>query len=275
MFRTSRTQIAADTLSILDAGGYTLPSGWVSVAEAQARSLAGTTLYTPDEVRRLTRAHLPSPRHRTRVSVTSESTLECCARLAGAPGLAALNFASAKNPGGGFLGGAQAQEESLARSSGLYPTLLRCPDYYEANRRSGTLLYTDHLIRSPDVPVFRHDDGSLRSEPYTVTFLTSPAPNAGEASRRGEGPGVLPTLVRRAEQVLAVASDAGDRTLVLGAWGCGVFRNDPDQVARVFADLLGGAYAGAFEEVVFAILGRRDDRIREAFQQHLAPLVAG
>lgn len=264
-----RAVIAADTLSILEAGAYTIHTGTVSIAEAMADCLDRTRLYTPTRVEAMTRAWVPRTTGAGRVSVTAETTLHAIARLAGAPGLAALNFASAKNPGGGFLGGAQAQEESLARSSGLYPSLLRCPEYYEANRASGSMLYTDHLIRSPGVPVFRNDSGALLEQPVRVNMLTSPAPNAGVARERGER-GVLETLRRRAAQVLTVAAEAGDQTLILGAWGCGVFRNDPDEVAETFDTLLRGPYQGAFDEVVFAIRdSTRDQAVLHAFQRRL------
>jgi len=88
---------------------------------------------------------------------------------------AALNFASAKHPGGGFLTGAQAQEESLARASALYPCLEQQKGYYDANRRHHSLLYTDHLIVSPRVPVFRDDQGTLLEVPWEMTILTAPA----------------------------------------------------------------------------------------------------
>jgi uncharacterized protein (TIGR02452 family) len=77
-----------------------------------------------------------------------------------------LNFASAKNPGGGFLNGARAQEESLARSSALYPCL-RKSGMYDHHRASGDCLYTDWMIVSPEVPVYRDDEtGALLGEAF-------------------------------------------------------------------------------------------------------------
>lgn len=97
----------------------------------------------------------------------------------------ALNFASARHPGGGFLGGSQAQEESLARASGLSPCLNQFQEMYDTNQRFSSCLYTDHMIYAPDVPVFRDDDDRLLEEPFLVSILTAPAVNAG-AVRRNE-----------------------------------------------------------------------------------------
>jgi uncharacterized protein (TIGR02452 family) len=133
-------------------------------------------------------------------------------------------FASAKNPGGGFLSGAQAQEESIARSSALSPCLAAAGEFYSFHRRQGDLRYSDRVIYSPHVPVFRADDGTLLDEPYTVSFLTAAAPNLGAstASQPASAPAVPGTLAIRAARVLAVAAARGHRKLVLGAWGCGV-----------------------------------------------------
>jgi uncharacterized protein (TIGR02452 family) len=91
-----------------------------------------------------------------------------------------LNFASATNPGGGFLIGAQAQEEDLTRASGLYSCLLRAPEYYDANRTDNNhSLYQDMMIYSPHVPVFRDDSNALIAEPWKTTIITAPAPNRG------------------------------------------------------------------------------------------------
>lgn len=65
------------------------------------------------------------------------------------------------------------------------------------------------------------------------------------------------TLEARAGKVLAVAAAHGHPCLVLGAWGCGVFRNEPRDVAEVFARWLEHErFKGAFKRVVFAVYDR-------------------
>ena len=114
--------------------------------------------------------------------MTGETTLAAAERLAEFRPLC-LNFASAKNPGGGLLSGSQTQEESLARSSGLYATLLPMTELYAYNRHLGTSLYSDYMIYSPDVPVFRSDSGLLLEVPYLASFITAPAVNAGAVEK--------------------------------------------------------------------------------------------
>jgi uncharacterized protein (TIGR02452 family) len=138
-------------------------------------------------------------------------------------------------------------------------------DYYEANRRCKSALYTDHMIHSPLVPVFRDDDDRLISEPWCVSMITAPAVNAGVVrSHEPENePRIGEVMRRRIAYVLALAAHHGHDALVLGAWGCGVFANDPHEVAELFASyLLGeGSYSRAFSDVVFAVLDRRGDII--------------
>lgn len=258
MSRDERASIAQDTLRILDAGTYVSPVGnIVALADLVAAAKAGTCLYDPDVVPRAR----PAPSRGTVVSVTAETTCEAIARLAreGHRHLGALNFASARNPGGGFLGGAQAQEEAITRSSALYPCLLTQPAYYERNRAGRSLLYLDLAIYSPGVPFFRDDAGRLLDSPALCSVITAPAPNAGAVrdNQPEDIPAIQPTLRRRAELVLAIAAAEKIDRLILGAWGCGVFRNDPVAVAATFRDLLcGGPFEGVFTEVVFAIHDR-------------------
>src|SRR5262245_50427004 len=127
-------------------------------------------------------ATLPSSEHNafaeTRVQVTNETTLGASRRLVerGSRPLA-LNFANGVQPGGGFLGGARAQEEALCRSSALYQTLVDDP-MYEAHRQRPEPDSTDWAIYSPDVPVFRLDNGAELSQPWLLSFLTCAAPYA-------------------------------------------------------------------------------------------------
>jgi uncharacterized protein (TIGR02452 family) len=266
-----RKAVAQETVAILEQGGYYAPSGIrVSLPELMETCLAGTRCYRPeelDEIRRQVLAQDPAFAE-TPIEVANETTLAAAARLmaAGTPErLGVLNFASARNPGGGFLGGAQAQEESLARSSGLYPSLLRCPEYYDAHRSQDSCLYSDRMIYSPGCPVFRQDDGELLETPYQVDVITSAAPNAG-AIRRNEPENISriePALRERSEKVLALAALHGCDVLVLGAWGCGVFQNDPTFVAETFASQLGGngPFQGRFRRIVFAVLDRSPDQL--------------
>ncbi|WP_426404701.1 TIGR02452 family protein [Streptomyces sp. R-07] len=253
-------EIARRTEEIVAAGHYRAPDGrTVSLAEDLAAALAGTRLHGPGPV-----PVTPDTDRTPTLSVTAESSLAAARRMTTTDAtrqVAVLNFASARNPGGGYLNGAQAQEEALCRSSALHATLLRAPDYYAHHRAErDDALYTDRVIHSPRVPVFRDDRGALLVEPFTVGFLTSPAPNAGVVRRNTpELAGRLPAaLASRAERVLETAAAAGYRRLVLGAWGCGVFQNDPAEVAGAFKALLTGEgrFAGHFEEVVFAVLDR-------------------
>ncbi|MFF7340917.1 TIGR02452 family protein [Streptomyces sp. NPDC008163] len=265
--------IARETEAIVRAGSYRAGNGReISIEKGVAAALAGTRLYGPEPV------EAEPGRDRTPViEVTGESSLQAAARLTRErPGeVAVLNYASARNPGGGYLNGAQAQEEALCRGSALYVTLLRAPAFYAHHRGERDAFYTDRVIHSPGVPVFRDDRGRLLDAPYSAGFLTSPAPNAGVVRARTpqEAHRIPATLAARAERVLEVATVCGYRRLVLGAWGCGVFRNDPAEVAGAFHALLTGEgrFAGHFEEIVFGILGRDGDSpTRVAFDQVFA-----
>lgn len=256
--------IAQRTEQIVAAGYYRTPGGHeVSVAAAVAAAREGTRTHGPEPVEPAARAPV-----RTVLEVTGESSLEAARRLGGE--VAVLNFASARNPGGGYLNGAQAQEEALCRASALYTCLLRARDFYDHHRAHRDPFYTDRVIHSPAVPVFRDDRGGLLDEPYTAGFLTSAAPNAGVVLRTApeRAAGLPAALTARAERVLETAAAHGYRRLVLGAWGCGVFRNDPAQVASAFRTLLGpgGRFSAAFERVTFGILDRTPGgTVRQAF----------
>jgi uncharacterized protein (TIGR02452 family) len=249
--RTRLRAVAAETVDIVHNGWYASPDGpRVVIADAVSRAVAGTRLYQPDDV-------LPDPGGPVAdpvIAVTTESTMEAGERLG--PGTAALVFASARNPGGGFLTGARAQEEDIARASALHACLTTVPDFYARHRASTDLRYSDRVIYSPEVPVFRASDLSLLAKPYVLSFLVAAAPNLGaiEKNRPDVASTVPAVLNRRAERVLRVAAAHGHRRIVLGAWGCGVFRNAPEVVAAAFRTAL--ERVPRFEHVTFAVLDR-------------------
>ncbi|MBS2549201.1 TIGR02452 family protein [Catenulispora sp. NL8] len=279
--------VALENESIVAAGHYVDARGArVDLAADVAAACQGTRSYDPGQTLRLfndqTHQAAGAPRHETAFEVTDETSTQAGQRLVlaeGATDVAILNFASARNPGGGYLGGARAQEEDLCRSSALYTTLLEARDYYDAHRANRDTRYSHRVIFSPAVPVYRDSATRLLDTPYQISYLTSPAPNAGALARHE--PSALDEveglLTERAGRVLAVAAHHGVQTLVLGAWGCGVFRNDPATVARVFHSYLagGGVFEGRFARVVFGVYDTSSARTTlGAFQTAFADLVS-
>lgn len=249
--------MAQQTLDILGKGQYLSSSGAViRVDDLLQAAIDGSRLYPPRDFPDPLPGCMQQRQSPTVVEVTPETTLEALQRLASTDPVW-LNFASARNPGGGFLSGAQAQEESLARSSGLYPCIRQMSEMYHYNRRNKTLLYSDHMIYSRRVPVFRDDSGRLLDAPYVASIITAPAVNAGTVRRNEptEVPLIRPTMAARLRKILWVASTHGHQTVVLGAWGCGVFGNEPQMVAEFFAEALGPgtAFDWCFEQVVIAV----------------------
>jgi uncharacterized protein (TIGR02452 family) len=248
--RELAAQYGQQALQIIQEGAYRAPSGeMVSIADLIEHAVQGTTSYPPS-------AYLPETRfgaYHTRLEVANETTLAAVQRLRES-GLhpVALNFASATHPGGGFLSGARAQEEYLARSSGLYACLRSNPMYASHHSRYDPL-YTDYVIYSPEVPVFRADGGTLLETPYTVGMITSPAVNAVALppERQSE---ILPAMWLRILKVLAAGVHHAHDSIVLGAWGCGAFGNNGSDIASLFRKALAENFKGAYRQVIFAIV---------------------
>jgi uncharacterized protein (TIGR02452 family) len=130
-------------------------------------------------------------------------------------------------------------------------------DYYHANRADRSVLYTDHAIWSPRVPVFRDDKGSFLPKPVLSNFITIPAPNTGEYLSRHGAPGrsaakIDAVVHRRMDIIFGLARKHNVKTIILGAWGCGVFGNDPEIMAWAFRSAL---QRWPMERAVFAVYG--------------------
>jgi len=263
--RKQRALIADETIEVLRRESYVIDGAEVSLSKMLRCMRDGTTFYTPSDLELLVNSLEPPEPTNTTFHVVNCTTFAAAKSLIdeGYTDPLCLNFASAKNPGGGFLSGSQAQEECLARASGLHQSLSREMTYYDINRSYSSSLYTNHMIYSPSVPVFRDDDDGLIPEPYLVSIITSPAVNAGAV--RSNEPNVIsqirPTMEERIRSVLAVGRHHEHKVVVLGAWGCGVFGNEPSDIARWFSDALNSdsRFVGAFDRVVFAVLDFAED----------------
>lgn len=262
--RSLAAQYGQEAVQIIRQGAYRAPSGqMVNVADLIEHAVQGTVSYPPD--RPLPQTHIGP--YQTRIEVANETTLAAARRLlASGQHPVALNFASATQPGGGFLSGARAQEEYLARSSGLYACLQMHP-MYGYHRARHDALYTDYVIYAPAVPVLRADDGTLLETPYTVGMITSPAVNAAALppARRAE---IGPAMWQRILKVLAAGIAHGHDSIVLGAWGCGAFGNDGAEIALLFRQALEENFRGAYSQVIFAVLDwSREKRFIVPFQR--------
>ncbi len=257
--------VAAETLAILDAGFYLNARGErVELTAAVERAVRVTAHFREG----VTPAVAPFTPRATVIEVRNESTFAAAKRLeeAGMRTLA-LNFASAKSVGGGWRNGARAQEECLCRGSGLSRCLEANRQFYDFHRAMGGGFYSDWMMLSPLVPVFRDDEPgeTLLETPWTTAFLTAAAPNAKAIHLKRER--ILPIFQARIEKVLAIALAENYDAVVLGAWGCGAFGNDPREVAPLFAAALTGPFRGAFARVAFAVLDpSQDERMIAPFR---------
>ena len=196
-----------------------------------------------------------------------------------------LNFASSTNPGGGVTKGSTAQEECLCRCSNLYLTLYqeKCiREYYNVNKKYMSNLGSDAIIYSRNIYVFKDKNYNMLpvKDRFYVDVLTCAAPNLRENPRNqynSDASEEKLTLtdeelynihVKRARNILNVAVKNEDDYLILGAFGCGAFRNNPEIVAKAYKDVLQD-YMYCFKVIDFAIIDGKYSNNYEIFKRIL------
>lgn len=191
------------------------------------------------------------------ISNTSFAAAKDCCSLGK---VAVLNFANPENPGGGVQNGAMAQEECLCRSSNLYPCLCDKSvfnEFYLYHRNLRSFFYSDRLIYTKGVTVFKDDSDVPQLMPenewFQVDVITCSAPYI--ARRKYTNQAALKELFKsRIKNIFEAAVDNGAEVLVLGAFGCGAFKNPPEIVAKAFHEVIEeNAYQTKFKRIVFAI----------------------
>lgn len=249
---------AKEVLGIIEHGGFSNAAGeWIDISEEIQLSVTGSKTYSHNELKCIeTNAEVES-NTAPNIFVTDETTQIAASRIykEGYTHLVLLNFASAFSPGGGFLNGAKAQEEDLARCSTIYQCLKSQNKYYEDNINLNSMLFNDQIIYSFNVPWFRKRSRDKPNELYFSSVISAPAPNAKKALEQGEDTGKINTVLKeRCRYILNVAKDNGHENLILGAWGCGVFGNHPEFVAKTFNYWLKStSFKSAFKNITFAI----------------------
>lgn len=193
------------------------------------------------------------------LSVTNEGTVSAGRRIFSETHnkTAILNFADGIVPGGLVLSGAATQEENICRCSNLYASISNDGAkslYYNPNALTRGRYY-DTVIYSPNVTFFKDDETYERVDPYVMDVITCPAPSCSFKSQSEE----YSTIYFRIEQILKSAIKNDVRNIVLGAWGCGAFGQNPNVVALCFKTALMDYFKGAFDNVIFAIRTCDDD----------------
>ena len=268
--RAMRVEVFKDTLARIEAEGDLLEAVSRSI-ETQQFIAEGADIAPPG----------PPYAEPAAVAVTRNRSFEA-ARLHAGRGLrtAVLNFASSTSPGGGVTRGASAQEECLCRVSTLYPCLMderMWNLFYAPHRRAGNPFHNDDIIYTKDVLVLKDDDYRPLEKPFAVDVVTCAAPNLRESASNAYNPDdgeradidpaeLLALHERRGRRILAAAAANGAQALVLGAFGCGAFRNDPAVVAQAYANIL-PAFRRQFRTIEFAVFcSPRSTRNYDAFR---------
>ena len=266
-------EIAGESLKIITEGEYEVNNRTVILPQKESVRFSMVEVFSPDKSRRwLTPDTIRDYKQAKmcRFTVTNEDSFRAAERLKEPM---VLNFASARHPGGGFLNGALAQEESLCRCSTLFASLSskEAQEMYAYNNENQISTYSDYMLFSPYVVVFRDTEKGLLEKPFVVSVASVPAPNRSAGARYETDDTIREVLLRRIRRMLTWAVKNGNKNAVLGAWGCGVFKNDPKQVASCFRQVLvDEGYGFCFDEVCFAVYGRAGNPNLLAFEEAFA-----
>lgn len=148
-----------------------------------------------------------------------------------------LNFADAFKPGGGYLNGRSPQEETLCRQTLLYPTLIaeESQQLYEKNRNiKNCSINNDLMIYSENVEVIRDDSYEFIEDKFKVNIISCAAID----NRRKHFGNSSKIMERRIRKIIKLAAFEKNDILILGAFGCGIFKNNPNEIAYIFRKIL-------------------------------------
>lgn len=231
----------------------------------------------------------PSRKEKAKVIVSAKRSLQAAQPYAKAGKMVCVhNFSSATNPGGGVVNGSSAQEECICRCTTLYPCLNISEmwnGFYGPHRDACDPLNNSDCIYTPDVVVFKSDtdfpEPLDKGDRWNTDILTCAAPNLREKPSNSMNPhphskpaSVTPQQLKklitvRIRRIFEVAAANSCDVLILGAFGCGAFRNPPQIVAQVFAEVMQD-FIYHFETIEYAVFHtQRETTNYDEFKKHL------
>lgn len=271
--RTKNIQIFRDTMNLIE-DTQSLQTTISNSLSSQCLYLEADSVEVPAPMEKICQTVVSTKRSYDAASFYSRAGKKVCV----------LNFASATNPGGGVINGSSAQEECLCRCSTLYPCLNEekmWQEFYQPHRKAADPLYNDDCIYTPGVYVIKSDisfpERMPESDWYQVDVITCAAPNlrnkpsnmmnpfAGDKPSDISDEDLYKLHTQRIEKIFRIAAVNGAEVLILGAFGCGAFRNPPKVVAKAFYDVQ-KKYEGYFETIEYAIFcGGHETQNYDAF----------
>ncbi len=263
-------KVFASTIQAVQRQWYETKTGKKVLLVPDGNLMKGTRLYQQE-------IHLAAPEktYDTDLSVKNEDCLSIAGQLvrAGESHVAVLNMANRSVPGGGVYHGSWAQEEYCFRCSNYFLSLYQFADFalqfgikpreerYPMDRNFGGVF-------SPDVTVFRDTEAKgypFIENPWKVNFIAVAAINHPDTIKNPYGEtriadALIPAVKNKIRTIFNIAALHSMEVLVLGAHGCGAFRNPPHHIAELFREILSEpAYKGRFRKIIFAIIGKNDN----------------
>lgn len=257
-----RVKILRETMKAAEDGYYFVEEREVKLP-VSFEQIKAVTLYTPEQIAQLPDRDAPETES-VRITLRNQDTLEAAFELhqrrkENEREVLVLNFANPHRPGGGIRSRPGTQEEHLCVKTTVLCSLEteEAWPFYRTNLDCGTQAQTDTILISPNTMVIRNPDLSLREDPFPIAVMTVSAPIASRMEQE-ELPNLENILRCRIRGMLRAAAVEGYTRLVLGAWGCGNFGNDPELVAKLFHEAL----QGCFKEVTMAVFDNSEDKCR-------------
>ena len=251
-----RINIYNQTVNCVNQGLYLDESG----NEVMIRSSSMNSL------KYLNEPDVPASQHSHEVFIFNGDCLDAAIKLKESFNPAVLNMANNFTPGGGVSYGAGAQEESIFRRSDYF---LHLPQ---------ALYPIDGVIYSPAVQVFRASESEsyqFLSSPISISMVACSALRRPELVSTDHGLDYneddKKTMIRKIRLVLAAAAFHGNDAIVLGALGCGAFRNPTPRVAELFSQVIHESFGGCFKKIVFAIFNDHNSFKENSTEGNLVP----
>ena len=266
MDREERIKVFHETVNCVNQGFYTNKNGEnVEIPSAHnGLSIDDVTFYDSDIKKKIDFNKMQ--RFQTEIKVVNNDCLYAAKELYDdgyTP--AVVNFASFKVPGGGVRKGSGAQEENLCRRTNLFESIFRFIDtlakeYGLPLEKKRYPLPVNHgAIYSPSISVFRASedkDYEFLDEVFPVDIITIAAlkdpPLDKDRHLNDWAKNITKEKIRT---MLNLALYWENDSIVLGAFGCGAFANPPEDVAKLFKEVISEPeYCDKFEKIVFAII---------------------